>query len=612
VGEVSRVTIFSVTGDEIHMCGIVGYAGNKQAQPSLIRALHKLEYRGYDSSGIAILGNPINIYKDSGRVEKLEKSIPVFLGSIGIGHTRWATHGEPSQVNAHPHLDCSGKFAVVHNGVIFNYQQLKAELIRDGHVFRSETDTEVISHLIEKYYVGNLEIAVAETLTKLKGSYAIAVIAENETKMVVAKNGSPLVIGIGSGENIIASDIPPILDYTNRVIYLDDGEIGIITKDTVNIWKSGKEINKTISVINWNSEDAEKCGYDHFMLKEIHEEPKVIRQSIMDYDPSSTPIIGPEFLGNKNGRGLLLLACGTSYHAGLVAKYVIEELLDIPARVELASEVNHRERVIPVANAIAISQSGETADVLISIKKLMDANCSILAITNVMGSSISRLANKTIYTQAGPELSVAATKTFIAQLMALYTLILSQPAANANLQKQLLSELRLLPSYAQRVLDNERQIINCAKYLSQYSNIFYIGRGINYPIALEGALKIKEISYVHAEGYAAGELKHGPFSLLQHDTPVVAIVNGDLTYSAMIANIKEVESRKAPVIALIREDDDETEILTDLVIRVPNVHSLFSPIVNTIALQLLAYYTAKFRGCPIDFPRNLAKSVTVE
>ena len=563
------------------MCGIVGYIGNKEAQPLLLKALEKLEYRGYDSSGIAVLGKSMVIYKNIGRVEALAKSTPTMAGLMGIGHTRWATHGEPSAVNAHPHTDCSGKFAVVHNGVITNYQVLKEELIREGHHFVSETDTEVIPHLIEKYYQGSLESAVAETITRLQGSYAIAVIAQADDQIVVAKKGSPLVIGLGTDENMIASDIPPLLDYTNRMIYLEDGEIGVITRDRVKITKAGREINKPVSVVNWNIDDVQKCGYAHFMLKEIHEQPEVIRRALIDYYLGETPIIGADFMGSRGGKGLLILACGTSYHAGLVAKYVIEELLDIPVRVELASEVNHRERVIPVANAIAITQSGETADVLISMKKLMEAGCSTLAITNVRGSSASRLANKTLYLNAGPELSVAATKSFIAQLIELYKLVLLQPAISTELKQRLNLELRLMPDYVQQVLDNEQQIMDCAQQIAHCSNLFYIGRGINYPIALEGALKIKEISYIHAEGYAAGELKHGPFSLLQPDTPVVAIVSQDFTYDAMITNIKEIKSRKAPVIALVREDDRETEKLADIIIKVPNTHSLFSPIVNT-------------------------------
>ncbi|MGB5926370.1 MAG: glutamine--fructose-6-phosphate transaminase (isomerizing) [Dehalococcoidia bacterium] len=594
------------------MCGIVGYIGNKPAQTVLVRALKKLEYRGYDSAGIAVLDKGISIHKDTGRVEILERSAPTFSGVIGIGHTRWATHGEPSKVNAHPQVDCTGKLAVVHNGVINNCQQLKEELIREGHEFLSETDTEVIPHLIEKYYEGDLEMAVTEALSRLKGSYAIAVIAETENRMIVAKNGSPLVIGLGTNENIIASDIPPLLEHTNRVIHLDDGEIGIITKDTVRISKSGAETTKSVLAVDWSIDDIQKGGYDHFMLKEIHEQPNVIRKALIGYDPSLRAMAEGDSWGNDAGKGLLILACGTSYHAALVAKYVIEELLAFPVRVELASEVNHRERVLPISNAIVLTQSGETADVLVSMKKLIAANCSILAITNVRGSSASRLANRTLYTEAGPELSVAATKTFIAQLMELYKLTLQQPVVNEELRKQLITNLKAMPDCAQRILDGESRISGCARYLSQYSNVFYIGRGVNYGIALEGALKTKEISYIHAEAYAAGELKHGPFALLQRDTPVVAIVSQDSTYDAMLTNIKEVKARKSPVMALIREDDHETEKLVDMVIRVPNTHSILSPIVNTITLQLLAYYAAKYRGCPIDFPRNLAKSVTVE
>jgi glucosamine--fructose-6-phosphate aminotransferase (isomerizing) len=594
------------------MCGIVGYIGNKSAQPLLYKALKKLEYRGYDSYGIAVLDESIRIQKDIGRVGALASYTTSLVGSTGIGHTRWATHGEPSKVNAHPHADCSGQFAVVHNGVITNYLALKEELILEGHRFVSETDTEVIPHLIEKYYRGNLEAACTETVARLKGSYAIVVIAQGHRQIIVARNGSPLVIGLGKHENIIASDIPPLLEYTNRVIYVGDGEIGAIDEDVVKISKSGKEIHKPISLVNWNSEDVQKSNYAHFMLKEIHEQPKIIRQALSGYSYDELPIVGADFMGSKNGKGLLILACGTSYHAGLIGKYVIEELLDIPVRVELASEVNHREHTIPVANAIAITQSGETADVLISMKKLMDSGCSTLAITNVKDSSASRLATKTIYLNAGPEMSVAATKSFVAQLVEVYKLVLSQPAINIDMKRQLGLELQSTPDHVQQVLSKEQQIMDIAKQIAHFNNLFFIGRGINYPIALEGALKIKEISYIHAEGFAAGELKHGPFSLLQSNTPVVAIVNRDFTYDAMITNIKEIKSRKAPVIALIREDDHETEQLVDMIIKVPNTHSLFSPIVNTVALQLLAYHTANELGCPIDYPRNLAKSVTVE
>ena len=547
------------------MCGIVGYTGNQEAQPLLLKALGRLEYRGYDSCGIAVVGSAMGVYKDTGRVAELTQAIPVLGGRRGIGHTRWATHGEPSQLNAHPHTDCSGRYAVVHNGVITNYQALREELVKAGHRFISETDTEVIPHLIESYYEGSLEEAVRAALSRLEGSYAMAVIGADDEPLVVAKQGSPLVIGLGKGENMIASDIPPLLDYTNRVVYLEDGEMAVITAEGVKITLGGREVKKAVSVVDWSMEDVQKCGYEHYMLKEIHEQPRVMRQALEGYSIQESPLIGADFMANKGAKGLLILACGTSYHAGLVAKHVIESLLDIPVRVELASEVNHRERVIPVANAIAITQSGETADVLISMKKLMQTGCSTLAITNVKGSSASRLASKTLYTRAGPELSVAATKSFTAQLIELYKLVLLQPAVSSQLKQQLNLELKLLPDYIQRVLDNEGQIRECARRIAGALHLFYIGRGINYPVALEGALKVKEISYIHAEGYAAGELKHGPFSLLQADTPVVAIVNRDFTYEAMLTNIKEIKSRKAPVVALVREDDRETEKLVDIV-----------------------------------------------
>ncbi|QNT75255.1 glutamine--fructose-6-phosphate transaminase (isomerizing) [Dehalogenimonas etheniformans] len=594
------------------MCGIVGYIGNKSAQFVLLRAMEQLEYRGYDSSGIAVLDDVINVYKGACRVGNLRNSSPRFVGTVGIGHTRWATHGEPSKVNAHPHLDCGGKIALVHNGVVSNYRPLKEKLIAEGHVFLSETDTEVIPHLIEKHYTGNLEQALAETIVQLKGSYAIVAIAEGEHKLVFARQQSPLVIGIGESEILVASDIPPLLEHTNKVIYLEDGEIGVADQNSLKILKNGKETTRAIVPIDWSADQVEKNEFEHFMLKEIYEQPRIINQALEGFFHRTAPVIDAEFMRYKKGKGLLIFACGTSYHAGLIGKYVIEELLDIPVRVELASEVNHRERTIPVANVIAITQSGETADVLTSLSRLKQAGCATLAITNVKGSSVTQLADKVTYTHAGPEFGVAATKTFIAQLMELYRLALLQQDTEENLREQLIVRLSQLPDLVQSVIDNQDQIKACSRYLTRFSNVFFIGRGINYPVALEGALKLKEISYIHAEGYAAGELKHGPFSLLQQDTPVVAIVNRDACYDAMVTNIKEIKSRKAPVIALVQETDTEIPGLVDFTIRIPVTHTLLSPIINTVALQLLAYFAAKFRDCPIDFPRNLAKSVTVE
>jgi glucosamine--fructose-6-phosphate aminotransferase (isomerizing) len=553
----------------------------------------------------------IHIYKDAVRVETLQSNAPLIPGTTGIGHTRWATHGEPSLKNAHPHCDCTGNIAVVHNGVITNYQILKEQLIREGHFFRSETDTEVISHLIEKYFQGDLEQAVMDALKQIEGSYAIAVLIAGENRIVTAKNGSPLIIGLGDQENLIASDIPALLDYTDQVIYLEDGDLAVITSSDVKITEYGKEVYRPSCKINWNAEDVHKGGYEHFMMKEIHEQPRVIRDTISKYNDSNSSIINRVYMQNP-ASGLLILACGTSYHAGLIGKYVIEDLLDVPTRAELASEINHRNHITRAANIIAITQSGETADVIVAMKKLKENGRYLSLITNVRGCSASRLADETIYIYAGPEISVAATKSFIAQLTALYQLALSYPGIDSDIQGKLSMELRLLPNLVQQVIDNDEEINKCARFISRFKDAFFIGRGINYPVALEGALKLKEISYLHADGYAAGELKHGPFSLLQPDTPVIAIAAQDKTYDSMLTNIKEVKSRKAPVIAVISEDDHVTEKLADFTIKVPHTLNLFSPVVNTVALQLLSYHVARYKSCSIDFPRNLAKSVTVE
>ncbi|TET18104.1 MAG: glutamine--fructose-6-phosphate transaminase (isomerizing) [Dehalococcoidia bacterium] len=593
------------------MCGIIGYIGDKQAQPILLNCLRRLEYRGYDSCGIAVTAGSIEVYKDAVRVEELTRVMPKLDGMAGIGHTRWATHGEPSQVNAHPHLDCSGNIAVVHNGVISNFQLLKQQLTGEGHNFISQTDTEVIPHLIEKYYDGNLEKAVETALRDIEGSYALIVLMAGEPKLVAARKDSPLIIGIGDRENIIASDVPAILDYTDRVIYLEDGDIGIITKDGIRVRRHGTKVNRKEHKISWSVDDAQKAGYEHFMLKEIHEQPKVIRDTLGEYIQAAEPVVDLAVM-RGDIESVLILACGTSYHAALVGKYIMEELLRIPVRAELASEFNYCAQTLARTGAIAITQSGETADMLKAMKKLKDMGCLVLAITNVVGSSASRIANQTIYTRAGPEISVAATKSFMAQLMVLYWLMMSYSKVDARRLTDLIMGLRQLPEKVQQVLDNEDKIMEGTKHLSGYENVFFIGRGINFPIALEGALKLKEISYIHAEGCAAGELKHGPFALLSENTPVIAIVAQDNTYEAMLTNIREVKARGSPLIALAEEGDGAIGQLADSVITVPKVDAIFSPVVNTVALQLLAYYTAKHRGCPIDTPRNLAKSVTVE
>jgi len=594
------------------MCGIVGYIGDKQAQPILLSSLGRLEYRGYDSCGIAVAGGSIKVYKDAVRVAALTEKAPQLGGTAGIGHTRWATCGEPSQVNAHPHCDCAGTIAVVHNGVINNFQSLRQQLISEGHTFISETDTEVIPHLIEKYYDGNLEKAVEAALRAVEGSYAIIVLAAGESKLVVARKDSPLIIGIGDRESFIASDVPAILDYTNRVIYLEDGDIGVITQNNVRITQEGAEVDREEHKILWDVEEAQKGGYDHFMLKEIHEQPKVIRDTLVEYTQTAEPVVDLERIRDAGIESVLILACGTSYYAALVGKYIIEELVGIPVRVEIASEFSYYGQTLARTLAIVITQSGETADTLKAIRRLKGVRCRVAAITNVVGSSASRIADQTIYTRAGPEISVASTKSFTAQLMVLYWLAMGYSKADARRLASMLLGLRQLPSKVQRVLDNKDIILQCARYLSKYEDVFFIGRGINFPVALEGALKLKEISYIHAEGYAAGELKHGPFALLGENTPVIAVVAQDNTYEAMLTNIKEVKARKSPLIALAEEEDEAIRELADFVITVPRVDAIFSPVVNAVALQLLAYYTAKERGCPIDFPRNLAKSVTVE
>jgi glucosamine--fructose-6-phosphate aminotransferase (isomerizing) len=594
------------------MCGIIGYIGDKKAQPILLNSLGKLEYRGYDSCGIAIVNKGIEVYKDVGRVKALVKALGPHDGRTGIGHTRWATHGEPSKINAHPHCDCKGKIAVVHNGTINNFQKLRDMLAEEGHILASETDTEAIPHLIEKFYQGDFIKAVEMAVSKLEGAYTMIAMMAGEPALVAARKDSPLIVGIGDRENYIASDVPALLDYTSRVIYLEDGDIAVVSANDVKVKQNGKAIDREVHKVTWSMEDAQKGGYEHFMLKEIHEEPKVIRDTLTDYISAAAPAADLAMTGSDRLEGIIILACGTSYHAGLVGKYIIEGLLNVPVRAEHADEFSLAGQALPGNQAIVITQSGETLDVLKAIKRLRTKGSRVIAITNVVGSSVTRAADKVVYIRAGPEISVASTKAFIAQLIALYWLALPYAGVDAARLDALMLELRQLPVKVQQVLDNEAEIASFAKKLAPFENIFYIGKGINYPVALEGALKLKEISYIHAEGYAAGELKHGPFALLGEKTPVVAVVTQDSTYEPVVTSIKEIKARRSPVIALAVEDDTVMPDLADYVITVPRTDPLFSPVVNSTALQLLAYFTAKERGCPIDFPRNLAKSVTVE
>jgi glucosamine--fructose-6-phosphate aminotransferase (isomerizing) len=592
------------------MCGIVGYIGGKQAQPILLNCLGRLEYRGYDSCGIAIAGETIEVFKDAVRVKALAKSVPSRPGAAGIGHTRWATHGEPSIINAHPHIDCAGRIAVVHNGVINNFQELRDRLTEAGHHLVSQTDTEVIPHLIEEYFEGDFEAAVARALKEIRGSYTMIALMAGQSALVAARKDSPLIIGIGDRENFLASDVPALLDYTSRVVYLEDDDIAVVTAGSVTVKRDGAAIAREEHKILWSVEDAQKAGYEHFMLKEIHEQPKVIRDTLGEYISASPP---PELASEGGGmEDILILACGTSYHASLVGKYIIEGLVNTPVRVELADEFNYSGQASAANKGIVVTQSGETTDVLKAIRKLKDTGCRVTAITNVVGSTASRIADRTVYTRAGPEISVAATKTFMAQLIAFYWLALPYSKVDISRLDDLIREIRQLPVKVQQVVDQEEGIAGFARELARFENIFFIGKGINYPVALEGALKLKEISYIHAEGYAAGELKHGPFALLGASTPVVAVVARDNTEEPMVTSVKEVKARNSPVLALVSEDDDTMEGLADWVVRVPRGDPLFSPVVNSVALQLLAYFVARERGCPIDFPRNLAKSVTVE
>lgn len=591
------------------MCGIAGYIGFRRADEVIISALKRLEYRGYDSWGIAVKhGNEIRLIKKVGAIEDA-KAYSVTDGNLGVGHTRWATHGKPSEINAHPHTDCSGKIAVVHNGIISNFQLLREELESRGHKFKSETDTEVIAHLIEEEYVGDLKKAVERAVSRLRGSYALVVLHAERDELVAARYKSPLVLGVGDEEWIISSDVPAILDYTNRVIYLEDGDIVVLRRDGFAIWSNGEKIERKIETIPWSIEDAEKGGYEHFMLKEIHETPRVIEYTLFEYLSEDIEIDASFSAGISE---IVFIACGTSYHASLIGKYLIEKLTGIPVRVEFASEFIYHQPPLHRALAIAITQSGETADTLEAMRIAKKLGARTLAIVNVLGSTATRIADHVLYTRAGPEISVAATKSFIAQLIVLYLIALKlsrMPGSDVN---RLIDELRLMPELVRKILGREDEIMRIAERLATFENMMYIGRGIGVPIAMEGALKMKEISYIHAEAYPAGELKHGPFALLGKRTPVIASLIPDETYEIMLNNIKEVKARESIVVAVAEEDDREVEKYVDFVIRVPKTEYIFTAITHSIALQLLAYYTARKRGCEIDKPRNLAKSVTVE
>ena len=577
----------------------MGYIGRREAAPILVEGLKKLEYRGYDSFGVATISGGIEIDKHQGRISDSSSSSVCLKGKIGIGHTRWATHGVPNDVNAHPHLDCSSQIAVVHNGIIENYADLKNQLISRGHLFRSETDTEVIAHLIEEVYEPGKDLlsAVQKVVHKLTGSYALLVIATGEDRIIAARYASPLVLGVGDGEFFAASDMMPILDYTERAVYLEDGDIASISQGGVEIFHEGKEVKRPVELINWSQEDTRKGGFPHYMLKEIYEQPQAFYNSVRAITRESLPepIKNPGFV--------TVIACGSSYHVGLIFKYLLEDSCAIPVRLDFASEFKYFPP--PVKGiVIGISQSGETADTISALKQAKVHNCTTLAITNVLGSSISRNTDFTLFMRAGPEISVAATKSFIAQLAVLLQVI--NLIRDGEFEEVLRNGHRAIEEVL--LMDLTAAVELCRNARS----IFYVGRGPFYPVALEGALKMKEISYIHAEGYAAGELKHGPFALLSAESPVVAICMPGETYGVMMSNIKEMKARGAPIIALGEEGDSELPEIVDIFIPLPVTHPFAHLLTSLVVLQLLAYYTAVSLNRDIDKPRNLAKSVTVE
>jgi glucosamine--fructose-6-phosphate aminotransferase (isomerizing) len=611
------------------MCGIIGYVGEKDCVSILLNGLKRLEYRGYDSSGIAILNkednkNEISMIKRVGNLEKLERALSdkEIKGSLGIGHTRWATHGKPHRLNAHPHLDCKNEILLVHNGIIENWEPLKNKLISRGHKFISETDTEVLVHLVEDYYAGDLVKAVRKALNKVEGSYAIVVMSKKSPNQLVgARYDSPLVVGLGNDENYLASDIPAILEYTNKFLIIDQGEIANITKDKVEIYdKNEKLVNKSPFETNWDISLAEKEGYEDFMLKEIMEQSIAVRETFRSHvykykislDCTDLPI---DVI--KNIKKIFIVACGTSLHAGYVAKGVIERFARIPVDVEIASEFRYKDPLIPNSSlVIAISQSGETIDTIAAIREAKRKNAWVLTISNVMESSAVRESDGAMYTFAGPEIGVAASKTHTAQIMICYLLSLYLAKVRGEITYDetayYLDILKEVPSKIKSILDNHNKMKELADIYYKFPNFIFIGRKYGFPAVMEGALKLKEISYIHAEAYPAGEMKHGPIALVGEDCPVVAIADDSSVYNKILGNISEVKARNAPVIALTTIGNERIKNLVDHVIEVPKIPEEFSAIINVVPLQLFAYEIAKKLGCNVDQPRNLAKTVTVE
>jgi glucosamine--fructose-6-phosphate aminotransferase (isomerizing) len=608
------------------MCGIVGYVGNDNTVDVLLESLSRLEYRGYDSAGVALVCNDsLRVIRSYGRIFNLKQKMPHgIMATTGIGHTRWATHGKPSEANAHPHRDCTGKIAVVHNGIIENYNELKDMLIAGGHKFTSETDTEVVSHLLEDNYTDDMQRALLETVKQLRGSFALAIVSQDEPgKIYTARKDSPLVIGVGEGQYYLASDVTAFLKHTRKALFLEDGDIAVLSHEGIRLMDfEGREVFRSIKTIEWDIEAAEKAGYDHFMLKEIHEQPTSLKAAIagrLDELRGNVHIreitLTEEQI--RNIRHIIIIGCGTSYHAGMMGRYVLEELTDLPVSIEIGSEFRYSHYPLNENTLVlAISQSGETADTLAAVKDAMRCGSHVIGITNVVGSTLSREASDTIYMLSGPEIGVAATKTFTAQVVVVYmiAILLARARGSISIGKagKLIRAMKSLPQKAQLVLDIESKIADTASLFSKSGCYFLVGRHLNFPVALEGALKIKEISYVISEGFAAGELKHGPLALLTTGVPVIAIATESELYDKMISNIREIKAREATVIAVASESNRSIEQVADLAIHIPDSCEYISPILSSIVLQLFAYYVALARGCPIDKPRNLAKSVTVE
>lgn len=610
------------------MCGIVGYVGGQQASKIIINGLKRLEYRGYDSAGLAVLNGQLSVKKGKGKVANLEKMITSSQkGTIGIGHTRWATHGEPNDINSHPHTSQSGKLALVHNGIIENYNTLKKKLSGQGYVFYSETDTEVVTKLIESFLEkdpASLKKAIQLALHQVSGTYGIAVIhSDFPDQIVVARKGSPLLIGVGDGEMLIASDASAVAAHTDKVVYLDDGEIAVITKDEYTVESADQiELSKEIHELALSLDEIEKSGYDHFMLKEIFEQPKAISDCLrgrLNAESGTITLGGIEGIMDQlvNAKRLVIAACGTSWHSGLVGEYLFEYLAKVPVEVEYASEFRYKEPIIGKGDVmIVISQSGETADTLAALREAKARGALVLGVVNVVGSTIARETDAGVYIHAGPEIGVASTKAFTAQVTVLTLMAirlgLEKGTISKKEAKKLIKELSQIPTKIEKILENTDQIKQISNLFSYAPNFLYLGRSYSFPVALEGALKLKEISYIHAEGYPAAEMKHGPIALIDEMMPVVVIAATHHTNDKMISNIEEVRARKGRIIAITTPDNKEVGQLAEFSSIVPETMDVFSPLLTVIPLQLLSYYIAVNRGCNVDQPRNLAKSVTVE